>query len=54
RLRGRYGGETRRAIAAEAARAGLAVERFLPVGPGARQTLVLCVVAARGPAAGAT
>lgn len=53
RLRGRYSGETRGTIAAEAARADLAVERFLPVGPGARQTLVLCTAAARGPAAGA-
>ncbi len=44
-LRGRYPGETRRTIAQEAARAGMAVERFLPVGPAARQTLVLCRMA---------
>ena len=45
RLRGRYGGETRSAIRRDAAAAGLRVERFLPVGPLARQTLVLCAVA---------
>jgi len=41
-LRGRYAGETRGRIAAEAAEAGLSVERFIPVGPLARQTLVSC------------
>ncbi|MBM4019616.1 MAG: methyltransferase domain-containing protein [Planctomycetes bacterium] len=45
RLRGRYAGETRRTVAREAAEAGLAVERFLPAGPGGRQTLVLCSAA---------
>ena len=45
RMRGRYAGQTRRAIAREAAEAGLRVERFVPVGPLARQTLVVCTVA---------
>jgi SAM-dependent methyltransferase/tRNA A-37 threonylcarbamoyl transferase component Bud32 len=45
RLRGRYGGETRGTIAAEAARAGLRLVRFVPVGPFARQTLVVCEAA---------
>jgi SAM-dependent methyltransferase len=45
RLRGRYPGETRSRIAAEARRAGLRVERWLAAGPLARQTLVLCRVA---------
>lgn len=46
RLRGRYSGETRRAIAAEVAEAGLRLERFLPAGLVERQTLVLCSVKA--------
>ncbi len=46
RLRGRYAGETRSAIRRDAAEAGLRVDRFLPVGPLARQTLVLCEVQA--------
>jgi hypothetical protein len=45
RMRGRYAGETRCAIAREAAEAGLRVERFVPVSPLARQTLVVCSVA---------
>jgi SAM-dependent methyltransferase len=45
RLRGRYGGETRAAIRRDLAEAGLTLERFLPVGPLARQTLVLARVA---------
>jgi SAM-dependent methyltransferase len=49
RLRGRYAGETRAAIRREAAAAGMAPPRFLPVGPLARQTLALCAVAAQGP-----
>ena len=44
RMRGRYPGETRSAIRRDAAEAGLRVERFLPVGFLARQTLVLCSV----------
>jgi len=44
RLRGRYPGETRAAIRRDAAAAGLRVQQFLPVGPLARQTLVLCEV----------
>jgi SAM-dependent methyltransferase/tRNA A-37 threonylcarbamoyl transferase component Bud32 len=44
RLRGRYGGETRRAIAGEVAEAGMRVERFVAVGWLARQTLVFCTV----------
>ena len=42
RLRGRYAGETCGTIAAEVAAAGLQLERFIPVGLLARQTLVLC------------
>ena len=53
RLRGRYAGETRAAIRREAAAAGMAPPRFLPVGPLARQTLALAAVAARGPGSGA-
>jgi len=41
-LRGRYPGETRSAIRRDATEAGLRVARFLPIGPLARQTLVLC------------
>jgi len=44
RLRGRYPGETRSAIRRDVAEAGLRLERFLPIGPLARQTLVLCAV----------
>ena len=44
RLRGRYPGETRSAIRRDVAEAGLRLERFLPIGPLARQTLVLCSV----------
>jgi len=45
RLRGRYPGETRSAVRAEAEEAGLRVERFLPMeGRFGRQTLVLCSV----------
>jgi len=44
RLRGRYPGETRSAIRRDADEAGLRVAHFLPVGPLARQTLVLCAV----------
>jgi len=47
RVRGRYPGETRGAIRHEVARAGMRVEQFLPVGPLARQTLVLCIAPAR-------
>ncbi len=47
RLRGRYSGETRATIRREVAEAGMSVEQFLPVGPLARQTLVLCVAPAR-------
>ncbi len=45
RLRRRYAGETRSAIRRDAAEAGLRLERFLPLRPLARQTLVLCGVA---------
>jgi len=45
RLRGRYPGETRAAIRRDVDEAGLCLERFLPVGPLARQTLVLCSAA---------
>jgi len=44
RLRGRYSGETRGAIAEEVALAGMRVDRFVPVGWMARQTLVFCTV----------
>jgi SAM-dependent methyltransferase len=44
RLRGRYGGEARRAIAGEVAEAGMRVDRFVAVGWLARQTLVFCTV----------
>ncbi|MCX5654921.1 MAG: methyltransferase domain-containing protein [Planctomycetota bacterium] len=44
RLRGRYGGETRRDIAEEVAEAGMRVDRFVPVGWMARQTLVFCTL----------
>ncbi len=46
RLRGRYPGETRATIRSDVAEAGMSVEQFLPVGPLARQTLVLCVAPA--------
>ncbi len=46
-LRGRYPGETRAAIRREVADAGMRVEQFLPVGPLARQTLVLCAAPGR-------
>jgi len=44
RLRGRYSGETPAAIAEEVALAGMRVDRFVPVGWMARQTLVFCTV----------
>jgi SAM-dependent methyltransferase len=44
RARGRYAGESRGAIAAEVAEAGMRVERFVPVGAFGRQTLVVCNV----------
>jgi SAM-dependent methyltransferase/tRNA A-37 threonylcarbamoyl transferase component Bud32 len=44
RLRGRYGGETRRAVTGEVAEAGMRVDRFVAVGWLARQTLVFCSV----------
>jgi len=52
RLRGRYPGQTRAAIAAEVQRAGLRLERFIPVIPWGRQTLVLCRIAGAVPRAG--
>jgi SAM-dependent methyltransferase len=43
-LRGRYAGETERTIAHEAAEAGLRADRFIRIGLGGRQTLVICRV----------